>query len=404
VSEADWIKSWTMLADRYKSQPNVIGADLKNEPHGKASWGTGDRATDWRLAAERAGNAIGAVNPNWLIVVAGVERNVPGQKLRHWMGGNLEGVRKFPVRLKQRNKLIYSPHEYGAGVYAQPWFKDPTFPRNLTSRWETGFYYIARQGIAPILIGEFGGRQVDETSTEGRWQRKLVGFIDRERLSFAYWSLNPDSQDTGGILLDDWQTVDPNKQQLLSSLLPAATIPSTNGGPLPKLSPPLRPTPGPTLKPTGPSSPTPQPSAPSPSTQPSTRPSTRPSTQPATRPSPPAASGQPTGAPSANPAATLQVKSFLKSDWDKGVCTAIQVSNPSPRPVSGWGLKFELRQAQIDQQWNGRFQPGARSGQYNVIPADWAKTVQPNQTIELGFCATKQGPDYQPHNLRIESI
>ena len=87
-TEKDWIDTWKMLAKRYKNQLNVIGADLKNEPHGKASWGTNDRATDWRLAAERAGNEILAINPNWLIVVEGVEKNVPGQKLPiHWMGG-----------------------------------------------------------------------------------------------------------------------------------------------------------------------------------------------------------------------------------------------------------------------------------------------------------------------------
>jgi endoglucanase len=104
-TEADWINTWTMLAKRYKNQPNIIGADLKNEPHGRASWGTNRLATDWRLAAERAGNAILKVNSNWLIVVEGVENNVPGQKLqRHWMGGNLEGVRRFPVRLNVRNK------------------------------------------------------------------------------------------------------------------------------------------------------------------------------------------------------------------------------------------------------------------------------------------------------------
>ncbi|MCY7275402.1 MAG: glycoside hydrolase family 5 protein, partial [Phormidesmis sp. CAN_BIN44] len=124
-TETDWINTWTMLAKRYKSQPNVIGADLKNEPHGRASWGTNNRATDWRLAAERAGNAILSVNRNWLIVVEGVENNVPGQKLKsHWMGGNLEGVRRFPVRLSVRNKVVYSPHEYGAGVFNQPWFSE----------------------------------------------------------------------------------------------------------------------------------------------------------------------------------------------------------------------------------------------------------------------------------------
>ena len=52
-----------MLAQRYASNPAVIGADLHNEPHGSATWGDGNPATDWRLAAERAGNAILAANP-----------------------------------------------------------------------------------------------------------------------------------------------------------------------------------------------------------------------------------------------------------------------------------------------------------------------------------------------------
>ncbi|MCY7273071.1 MAG: glycoside hydrolase family 5 protein, partial [Phormidesmis sp. CAN_BIN44] len=138
--------------------------------------------------------------------------------------GNLEGVRRFPVRLSVRNKVVYSPHEYGAGVFNQPWFSERNFPKNLFDRWETGFYYIARLKIAPVLIGEFGGRKVDATSKEGIWQRQLVSFLQRNNLSFAYWSWNPNSSDTGGILLDDWNAIDQPKQQLLNSLLPASTM------------------------------------------------------------------------------------------------------------------------------------------------------------------------------------
>lgn len=220
-SEADWIDMWKMLAQRYKDQPNVIGADLKNEPHGIASWGTYDLTTDWRLAAERAGNAILEIAPHWLIVVEGVENNVPGQQLPiHWQGGNLEGVKRYPVRLSRPQQLVYSPHEYGAGVFNQPWFSEATFPNNLERRWEIGFHYIATQNIAPIWIGEFGGRQVDTRSKEGIWQRKLVDFIGQKNLSFTYWSWNPNSDDTGGILLDDWKTIDRPKQDLLNQLLP----------------------------------------------------------------------------------------------------------------------------------------------------------------------------------------
>nr|WP_245864228.1 cellulase family glycosylhydrolase [Paenibacillus donghaensis] len=73
-----------MLAQRYADNPTVIGADLHNEPHGTASWGTGNLATDWRLASERAGNAILAVNPNWLILVEGIETNVQGNSSSYW--------------------------------------------------------------------------------------------------------------------------------------------------------------------------------------------------------------------------------------------------------------------------------------------------------------------------------
>ena len=66
-SEQQWIADVAFLAQRYGAQPNVIGVDLKNEPHGAATWGTGNLATDWNKAAERAAAAVGGVAPHWLI-------------------------------------------------------------------------------------------------------------------------------------------------------------------------------------------------------------------------------------------------------------------------------------------------------------------------------------------------
>ncbi len=34
--EAHWISDWQILAQRYKDNPMVIGADLHNEPHAPA--------------------------------------------------------------------------------------------------------------------------------------------------------------------------------------------------------------------------------------------------------------------------------------------------------------------------------------------------------------------------------
>ena len=218
--EADWLDCWRLMARRYGKAPNVIGADIKNEPHGAASWGTDDPKTDFRLAAERCGDAIHEIAPHWLIVVEGVEKNVPGQQLPgHWWGGNLEGVRRFPVRLKRKDRLVYSPHEYGPGVHQSEWFRDPAFPANMPDRWRKGFSYIVEEGIAPILVGEFGGRQTGTDTTEGVWQRTFVEFLREKDLGFIYWCWNPNGGDTGGMVADDWLTLVAPKRDLLAPLL-----------------------------------------------------------------------------------------------------------------------------------------------------------------------------------------
>lgn len=211
-SEERWIDDWVMLAGRYAGDDTVIGADLHNEPHGQATWGTDDQFTDWRLAAERAGNAILAANPDWLIIVQGVDHY---QDNWYWWGGNLMGAREVPVRLDVPGRLVYSTHVYGPGVYPQPWFWEDSFPDNLAGIWDRYWGYIEAEGIAPIIVGEFGGRSVGDDK-EGIWQRTLVSYMREHNLNYMYWTLNPDSGDTGGILLDDWQTVDPDKQALLS--------------------------------------------------------------------------------------------------------------------------------------------------------------------------------------------
>ncbi len=367
-TEADWIDTWTMLAIRYKNQTNVIGADLKNEPYGKASWGDNNISTDWRLAAERAGNAILGVNPNWLIVVEGVEKNVPGQKLpQHWYGGNLEGVKNYPVRLSRSNKLVYSPHEYGAGVYNQPYFFDSNFPNNLIDRWQIGFNYIASQNIAPILIGEFGGRQVDLSSKEGIWQNELVKYIQKNNLSFTYWSWNPNSSDTGGILLDDWQSVDLPKQQLLSQLLPPVQVQPPDQPSNPPVS--LTPTPSISATPAPSVSPTPTPSI----------------------------------SPSTTSTAQLKVTTEISSNWEIGFCVSFKITNQSNTKVNNWQLAFNMNQAKINNFWNADFKQQGDI-QYVVTPLDWGKTIEPNQVRDTGFCANKLGSDYQPQQTAAVSI
>lgn len=233
-TEAAWIDDWQMLAERYADSTAVIGADLHNEPHA-GSWGGGG-ANDWAAAAERAGNAIGEVNPNWLIFVEGVAAY---EGDNYWWGGNLQGVRDRPIELDVPNKLVYSAHDYGNSVYEQPWFSDPDFAAQLPEKFDEMWGYIYRENIAPVLIGEFGTKLQDPK--DAPWLEALTsymagdfdndGTIDipagQEGISWTYWSWNPNSGDTGGILADDWRTVNTNK---LAYLEPIQFDLDTEGG------------------------------------------------------------------------------------------------------------------------------------------------------------------------------
>ena len=258
-SESRWISDWTMLAQRYKGNDTVVGFDLHNEPHSPADWGSGSLTTDWRLAAERAGNAILAVNPHLLIIVEGVDA-FTNDCYYYWWGGNLEGVSLFPVRLIVPTQLVYSPHDYCRSVYNQPWFSAPGYPANLPAIWDSHWGYILKENIAPVWIGEFGTENV--TLSDQQWFQTIATYIRTSGFSFAYWCWNPDSGDTGGILQNDWTTIHQDKQSILQPLLSPLIGNVAHPSPTPISTP--SPTPAPTPKPKPSLSPAPTP-APSPS-------------------------------------------------------------------------------------------------------------------------------------------
>jgi endoglucanase len=222
VPEERWIADWQMLARRYRGNDAVVGVDLANEPHGSATWGTNDPATDWRLAAERAGNAVLAGNPYLLVLVEGVE-DVGGDHF--WWGGNLSGAATAPVELNVPDRLVYSPHDYGPAISAQTWFSDPSFPANLPGEWDRHWGYLARENVAPVAIGELGGWSFG-SDADGLWQTSLLRYIAANHLSAFVWSLNP-SWDTGGILDGDWSTVNQQKEQAYRPIL----APAIDSGP-----------------------------------------------------------------------------------------------------------------------------------------------------------------------------
>jgi len=228
VPESRWIDDWVMLARHYLGNRAVIGADLANEPHGAATWGDGNPLTDWRLAAETAGNAILAANPNWLILVQGVQFYNGDQ---YWWRGQLQGAALYPVRLSRPEKLVYSPHDYGPSVWRQAWFDAADFPQNLPGIWDQHWGNLTQQGT-PLLMGEFSGRSVGDDH-EGVWQRSLMSYLNERGIGVIYWAWNPDSADTDGMLEADWTTINQRELDVVLGRPPQAPAAQPAGRPTP---------------------------------------------------------------------------------------------------------------------------------------------------------------------------
>ena len=72
-----WLESLSTLALRYRTDPLVVGLDIRNEIHDQdgvvITWGKSDNAdTDWKAATMLADEAIKERNPEMLVIVSGL--------------------------------------------------------------------------------------------------------------------------------------------------------------------------------------------------------------------------------------------------------------------------------------------------------------------------------------------
>lgn len=250
VTTQVWIDTLVWLADKYKNDDTILGYDLKNEPHGKrgysgstcpdtiAKWDGSTDENNWAYAATTCANAILEVNPHALIFIEGVEQYPKTDKgytydtadiweapadvspwYGAWWGGNLRGVRDYPVKPDSgTSQIVYSPHDYGPSVYAQTWFdKDFTEQTLLDDYWYDTWAYINEEEIAPLLIGEWGGH-MDGTKNQ-TWMELLRDYMIKRHINHTFWCLNPNSGDTAGLLGYDFVTWDEVKYGMFEEAL-----------------------------------------------------------------------------------------------------------------------------------------------------------------------------------------
>jgi aryl-phospho-beta-D-glucosidase BglC (GH1 family) len=242
-SEAAWLDNLRTLAGmgQQLGVDNIIGIDIYNEPH-DYTW------QEWKRLTESAYQAINSVNPNTLLFVQGIGTSANAQdgtpattvpvphgnaaSNPNW-GENLFEADSNPINIP-KERLVFSPHTYGPSVFVQRMFMDPAQPQCaglegdaagdakcnivinptlLRAGWEEHFGYLRDQGFA-VVVGEFGGN-IDwprgqanlrdrnrwghvTAPVDGQWQEAFVDYMVENKIDGCYWSINPESGDTGG--------------------------------------------------------------------------------------------------------------------------------------------------------------------------------------------------------------
>ncbi|HYD43165.1 MAG TPA: cellulase family glycosylhydrolase [Anaeromyxobacter sp.] len=275
-NETIWLEDLRTLAGlpARLNVTNIIGIDIFNEPH-DYTW------AEWKTLTEKAYQAISAVNPNLLLFVQGIGTDAGTQdgtpttvtKVEHGdaFSNPNWGENLYPAGADLPNvpvsKLVWSPHTYGPSVFVQSMFMDPAQPQCtglsgdaagdarcnivinptlLRPGWEEHFGYLKDLGYA-MVVGEFGGNMdwprgtastrdqnrfsyITDNTIDAKWQNAFVDYMISRGIEGCYWSINPESGDTGGWYghaydpisntggWGEWRAFDTRKTTLLNRL------------------------------------------------------------------------------------------------------------------------------------------------------------------------------------------
>jgi endoglucanase len=449
--ETKWLADLRTLAGMESSLgvSNIIGIDIYNEPW-DYTW------SDWSTLAGHAYTAINAVNQNLLIFVEGVSDTANNQDgtpttitqepygllpKPNW-GGNLASAGANPPAIP-KNRLVFSPHVYGVSVFVGSQFVDQTqagcaglsgdaagdakckliMPSTalLAQGWDSQFGYLKAQGYA-VVIGEFGGNMswpagkdslrdqnrysyVTDHTIDAQWQNAFVNYlVSKNMADTIYWSINPESGDTGGLYTTPydpvsntgawgtWGALDQTKLTMLAKLWNAPIV-----GPVPTPTPTVGPSATPTVRPSA--TPTIAPT-PTPTVRPSATPTVRPSSTPTVGPTPtPTRTPSPTPTPAATgtPSSTARCSASLHVDnqWGNGFTATVTVSNPGTVATKTWKVTWTWSGNQaISNSWNAAVTSSGTS--VTALNMPYNNVIAPAGNTAFGMQAGFSGTNTVP--------
>lgn len=203
VTEDQFLEKWKLVLWEYGTYPNLMGIDLKNEPHGNIRWPL------WGTFVKRAIAYLETEAPVYqgLFFVEGIQDPTDDSV---W-GGSFSKLENA-LGVVPNSRIVFSPHVYGVSVRGDVALED------MDQQWNQWFAFLQKKYSNALCIGEIGGWFEGDDET---WHFRVLAYLKRLGIQNAfYWCLNPNSVDTGGILDFDWTSVNTEKIEFCKDLQP----------------------------------------------------------------------------------------------------------------------------------------------------------------------------------------
>lgn len=193
------------LIKEYNKHENLLGIDIKNEPHGDITF------EEWESLIDLMLDKIKKETDDYrgVYFIEGVQQ----PPFAAW-GGSFSTMSPNSF-LINNEKIVFSPHVYGPSVRGDIALNEGT------DEFEHAFGYLSMYNNN-IFLGEFGGKfdKLDKA-----YHYRLLEYLKYKKIqNTAFWCLNPNSGDTGGLLFDDWTMINFDKLDYLHKLQPNPTI------------------------------------------------------------------------------------------------------------------------------------------------------------------------------------
>jgi len=79
----------------------------------------------------------------------------------------------------------------------------------------------------------------------------------------------------------------------------------------------------------------------------------------------------------------------IGNEWNTGFTGSVRITNTGTSSINGWSLGMSYSDGtRITSSWNVNL---SGSNPYNASNISWNGTIQPGQSVEFGFQATKGG-------------